>query len=119
MPHSFYDCKEVSTGFIKMKSESVLQGVQVEDVPGQSACLQSMDKYVVDRLFTDVNQPYARERASLPALRRGKRSGHRRRADHRPSRTERRISRNDFCSGRYRYSFWSGGYPRSAGDRAH
>ena len=54
MSHSFFDRKEVSTGFIEMKSESMPQGVQVEAVTGQSACLQLMDKDVVDRLLTDV-----------------------------------------------------------------
>ena len=54
MSHSFFDRKEVSTGFIEMKTESVPQGVQVEAVSGQSASLQLRDKDVVDRLLTDV-----------------------------------------------------------------
>ena len=54
MPHCFLDGDQICTGFVKMQSEGMTQRVQVEAISRQAACLQLMDKDVVDRLLTDM-----------------------------------------------------------------
>ena len=55
MSHGFLDGEEIRTGLIKVQTEGMPQGVQVETAPGEAVLCQMPDKGVVDGLLADMS----------------------------------------------------------------